>query len=198
MGKEVIFKKIIAKGGFVLGMGIVLILAGAIMAFMMFVAEEVGAGVFFALIFAAGVALFIMGLRNMICPEKSAFIKNNPELLVQAEQLYSNIVYQDDFVIISDKVIANKKSPLQMAYLEDVYLVYQHTASMNGISTANELVLETKNKKNTLRISVYAKGKQTRSDLFTLLASYCPNAYFGWTQEGLARLAQLREANGAK
>lgn len=198
MGQEIVLKKIKSKGVVLLVMGIVLIVVGTLLALIMIISKsEIFAVVFFALLAAAGVLILIMGVKNLLHPEDSAFIKNNPDLLEQANQLYSNIVYQDDFVVISDKVIANKKAPLQMAYLEDVYLVYRHTSSMNGIHTANEIVLQTKNKKNTLRLSVYAKGKQTRGDLFELLAKYCPNAYFGWTQEGLARLAQLREAANA-
>ena len=180
MGQEIVLKKIKSKGVLVLVMGAVFMAVGVLLAIIMSIGEsEAFAVAVFAILAAVGVLLFILGLRNILHPEKSAFVKKNPDLLEQANQLYSNIVYRDDFVIISDKVIANKKEPMQMAYLEDVYLVYRHTTSMNGIHTANEIVLQTKNPKNTLQISVYAKGKQTRNDLFELLAQYCPNAYFG-------------------
>jgi hypothetical protein len=118
-------------------------------------------------------------------------------LLKQADQLYSNIIYENQYIMLSDKVLANKKNILQMVYLEDVYLIYEHMQSMNFVRYMHELVLENKNKKNTIRINVYAKGKKIEDELFHILSQACPQAKLGWTHESQLYLEEMRKIHGS-
>lgn len=200
MGRDIVLKKIKSHGLLMIIFGSPIAMISILIALMFFI---MGDGleilaVLFLLLFLLGLLLLVMGIRCVISPEKSLYIKNNPDLLIQADQLYSNIIYEDKYIIVSDKVIANRKKILQMAYLEDIYLIYQHTMSMNFIRYTNELVLENRNKKNNMTINVYAKGKKAREDLFQLLSQVCPNARFGWTSDGLAYLNKMREKNISK
>lgn len=197
MGRELVLKKIKSHGKKTVAGGILIMLLGLFMVFVFFATDD-GAELFAILsllLFAFGLVSLILGIKTAVNPEKSGFIKNNPDLLKQADELYFNIVYEDKYIIISNRVIANKKQITQMAYLEDIYLIYQRTQSMNLIPTANELVLENRNKKNSMTINIYAKGKNTRDDLFRILSNACPNARLGWTPENLQYLAEMRRLN---
>ena len=109
-----------------------------------------------------------------------------------SRRLYANIQYQDDHIIVSDRVLANKKVPFQMCWREEAYGIYQHTASMNFISYTNEIIVCTKHKKNVLRFNVYAKGKDTAMGLMQLLSQCCPNAMVGYTPETLAYVKDMQ------
>ena len=104
-----------------------------------------------------------------------------------------NIKYEDKFMIISDRVLASKKNITQMCWLEDVYLVYQHTQSMNFISYVNELIIGNKRKKNRISISVYCRGKNTVMNIMQLLSQCCPNSRFGYTPENMAYLVEMQD-----
>lgn len=197
MGRELVLKKIKSHGKKTVAGGILIMLLGLFMVFVFFATDD-GAEVFAILsllLFAFGLVSLILGIKTAGNPEKSGFIKRNPELLRQADELYSDIVYEDDFIMFSHRVIANKKQITQMAYLEDIYLIYRRTQSMNLIPTANELVLANRNEKSDMTINIYAKGKNTRDNLFRILSDICPNARFGWTPENLQYLKEMRKLN---
>lgn len=195
MGRGLILNKIRKNGRGMIAGGVFLGLMTLLV--MMVTIDSSDDNMFVCLIFTLALAfltfyLIKTGLTSLKRPEESRFVKNNPRLLEQAEELYSDIIYEDKFVALSDRVIANKKQPLQMAYLDEVYLIYRHTESYNFVRTVSEIVLETKNPKNTIRISTYAKGKGQRDEIFELLSRVCPNAAFGWTAENKQYLEIMR------
>lgn len=202
-GSQFVLNKIRSGGKKMIAFGIPFLLLGLVLTTALVIAylEDEGDPVYIFLAIVTflmvveGLAFIIMGAKRVSNPERSVYIRNNPDLLRQADQLYSNVVYEDKFVILSNYVIANKKHPTQMAYLQDIYLIYRHTASMNFIRYINELVLENRNKKNSMRINTYAKSGADKDRLTQLLAQACPNARFGWNKENLAYLDEMRKRN---
>lgn len=154
--------------------------------------DGVGAAIAIGIFTLMGVVFIIMGIRNIVCPEKTRFLKFNPQLLEMADQLYSHVIYEDQYVLISDKVLANKKQPTQMTWLWDVYLVYLHTTSTNFIPTGSEYVIENRFPKNRVAINVLARGRKSKQELLNVLAQACPNARFGYSDEGLAYVQYMR------
>lgn len=195
MGRDIVIAKI-KKGGIVgiVGGAFLMVLFGLIAIGVLTDDADDGIGVAAAIgIFVLlGVVFIIMGIRNIVCPEKTRFLKNNPQLLEMADQLYSHIIYEDQYVLISDKVLANKKQPTQMVWLWDVYLIYLHTTSTNFIPTGSEYVIENRFSKNRVAINVLARGKKSKQELLNVLAQACPNARFGYSDEGLAYLQYMR------
>lgn len=202
-GSQIVLNKIRSGGKKMIGFGIPFLLLGIVLTTALAIAymedrEEsvyIVLGIITFLMVIEGLAFIIMGVKRVNHPERAPEMRNNPNLLQQADQLYSNIIYEDKFVILSNYVIANKKHPTQMAYLQDIYLIYRHTASMNFIRYINELVLENRNKKNSMRINTYAKSGADKDRLTQLLAQACPNARFGWNRENLNYLDEMRKRN---
>ena len=145
---------------------------------------------------AGGVILTLMGgfisFAAVVAGEYSVLILGLFALTPGVIFLYANIQYQDDYIIVSDRVLANKKAPFQMCWREEAYGIYQHTASMNFISYTNEIIVCTKHKKNVLRFNVYAKGSDTAMGLMQLLSQCCPNAMVGYTPETLAYVKEMQ------
>lgn len=195
MGRDIVIAKI-KKGGIVgiVGGAFLMVLFGLIAIGVLTDDADDGIGVVIAIgiFILMGVVFIIMGIRNIVCPEKTRFLKNNPQLLEMADQLYSHIIYEDQYVLISDKVLANKKQPTQMTWLWDVYLIYLHTTSTNFIPTGSEYVIENRFPKNRVAINVLARGKKSKQELLNVLAQACPNARFGYSDEGLAYLRYMR------
>ena len=79
-----------------------------------------------------------------------------------------------------------------MTRLWDVYLIYLHTTSTNFIPTGSEYVIENRFQKNRVAINVLARGKKSKQELLNVLAQACPNARFGYSDEGLAYLQYMR------
>ncbi len=194
MGSELVLKKIKNGGIGMTAAGVIFVLAGLFFVFIGIVAEDVAPMLILGMFpFIIGVLFLIFGIKNLSHPERSSCIKHNPDLLRQADELFMNIKYEDKFMIISDRVLASKKNITQMCWLEDVYLVYQHTQSMNFISYVNELIIGNKRKKNRISISVYCRGKNTVMNIMQLLSQCCPNSRFGYTPENMAYLVEMQD-----
>ena len=148
----------------------------------------------FALLFLGiGITLFVFGVKQLADPSCANAMKNNPEILKMADEVFGYTKYEDDFLIISDNVIANKNNIYQMAYIDEVYQIYLNKTSVNFINAGSEIVLETKNPLNSLRINVYAKSKKKKEKIYETLSLYCKNAYFGYTAQGREYLEQKRK-----
>lgn len=195
MGRDIVLARI-KKNGIIaiVGGAFLMILFGLITIGVLTDNADDGMGmiILFGLFALLGIVFIIMGIRNIVRPEKTGYLKNNPQLLEMADQLYSHIIYEDQYVLISDKVLANKKQPTQMTWLWDVYLIYLHTTSTNFIPTGSEYIVENRMPKNRIAINVYAKGKRSKQELLNVLAQACPNARFGYSDEGLAYLQYMR------
>lgn len=192
MGREIVLANIRKRSIAALVGGALLTIMGGFICFAAVMAAEYSVLILGLFPLIPGIAFLLYGVSRRTHPEKSGIFKANPDLLQQADELYANIQYQDDYIIVSDRVLANKKAPFQMCWREEAYGIYQHTASMNFISYTNEIIVCTKHKKNVLRFNVYAKGKDTAIGLMQLLSQCCPNAMVGYTPETLAYVKEMQ------
>jgi hypothetical protein len=137
-----------------------------------------------------GVFMIRAGLKRIKNPMQSKVLKNNPDLLFMADELFRGITYQDDNLIMSDRVVANKKNLFQMAFYNEIFMVYVHTESYNFITTTKQLVLATA--RDEIIIGIYGMKSEKVNHLAETIASKCPYARFGYTQENLKYLQEMR------
>lgn len=192
MGRELVFKKIKNSG-------IVLTIIGAL-----FTGFPLLSAIAFAMdgtlgeyivvmliMFIPGVLMLIFGIRNLTNPMGNGMFKRNPHLLNQVDNMATNKRYEDKFIMLSDRCIANKKAFTEIAYLEDVFLVYIQKQSTNFIPTGKILYICTAT--GNIGINVYGCKKATIDELASKIAKVCPNARFGYNNEGLAYLKQMQQ-----
>ena len=91
-------------------------------------------------------------------PQDAKVLKANPDLLFMANALSQGLNYQDDYFLMSDRVVANKKNLYQMAFYNEIFMVYVYTASTNGITTTKQLVLATA--RDEITIGIYGKKEE--------------------------------------
>lgn len=191
MGRDKILKKIKKSARLMVAFGMMFIIGG--IAFVIGGFIETVLFLFALLFLGIGITLFVFGVKQLADPSCANAMKNNPEILKMADEVFGYTKYEDDFLIISDNVIANKNNIYQMAYIDEVYQIYLNKTSVNFINAGSEIVLETKNPLNSLRINVYAKSKKKKEKIYETLSLYCKNAYFGYTAQGREYLEQKRK-----
>ena len=145
MGRDEILNKI-SKGarasvilGFIFGIG------GLIVSILMFIMGTNSDNVVFLLIMLGlmvlGIIILIFNIPQMLDPMKSKFIKKNPDILKMADELYGNIVYRDKTLMFSPRIIANAVDIRQMAYTDEVFLIYVYIHKTNGVTDLKQLRL---------------------------------------------------------
>ena len=156
-----------------------------------------GSGVVFVLLLilaaigVGGIALAVKGYKGVKNPQGDKVLKKNPDLLFMAEELYKGITYEDKHLIMSDRVIANKKNLYQMAFYNEIFMVYVHTESYNFITTTKQLVLATA--RDEIVFSIYGMKNEQVNALAQTIAGKCPYARFGYTQDNLKYLEEMRK-----
>ncbi len=143
------------------------------------------------IILALGLPMLIFGIRNLTNPMKHGMFKRNPYILEQVDNMAMNKRYEDKFIMLSDRCIANKKTFTEIAYLEDVFLVYIQKSSTNFIPTGKILMICTAT--GNIGINVYGVKKAIIDELASKISKVCPNARFGYNNEGLAYLKQMQQ-----
>jgi len=192
MGRERVLQKIKSQARGAIIAGSIFFIISAFLLFISFIVDE-GIEVFlicFGFLFLCALAFLIFGIKNFAHPEKSSEIKANPRLLEQADELFSYIKYQDDFIILSDRIIANKKDIIRMAYLDEVYLIYISKSSHNFIPTSKLLIFATAT--GQFGISVYGRQERTIEQLINRIHPLCPNTRVGYTGGNLEYLEYMR------
>ncbi len=144
-----------------------------------------------AAIGAGGIAMAIKGFKGMKNPQGDKILKKNPDLLFMADELYKGITYEDKHLIMSDRVIANKKNLYQMAFYNEIFMVYVHTESYNFVTTTKQLVLATA--RDEITLSIYGMKNEQVNGLAQTIAGKCPYARFGYTQDNLRYLEEMRK-----
>ena len=104
MGREVVFANIRKRMIAMIVGGVILTLMGGFISFAAVVAGEYSVLILGLFALTPGVIFLIFGTSRRMHPEKSGIFKANPDLLQQADELYANIQYQDDYIIVSDKI----------------------------------------------------------------------------------------------
>lgn len=195
MGREVVFQKIRKQSKKTVIGGSILVFLGMLSSlFFVLVFEGINPLHIFTIgMLAGGIAMIAFGAKIYSNPMSSKILKKNPQLLMQADELFSDVLYQDDYIIFSNRVIANKKDVTQMAYLYEILWIYESKSSYNFVTTEHDVVIVTLN--HTMKISIYGSGKQATHELLTKIYQLCPNARVGYTQENMAYCNQLKQAN---
>ena len=142
-------------------------------------------------VLALGIPMLIFGIRNLTNPMKHGMFKRTPNLLYQVDNMAANKCYEDKFIMISDRCIANKKAYNEIAYLEDVFLVYILKRRTNFIPTGKLLFISTAT--GDIGINIYGVKKATVDELADKIGKVCPNVRFGYNDEGLAYLRQMKQ-----
>ncbi len=192
MGRELILKKIRKSAiAMVIG-GVIFTIIAIIFAFIFAMDDSILEGLVVIVVFLLlGVPMLVFGIRDLCNPMKNGLFKKNPYVLEQADNMATNKRYEDKFIMLSDRCIANKKNFREIAYLEDVFLVYIQKQSTNFIPTGKYLLVCTAT--GDMSINVYGCKKSTIDEIASKIAKICPNARFGYNNEGLAYLRQMRE-----
>lgn len=120
-------------------------------------------------------------------------MRRNHDLLWQADEVFNNIIYEDDFIICSNNTIANKKNLLNIASFEEIIGIYERKFTYEHfITVTRELVLVTK--KGEITISIYAKNAETVENLVNYIYKHCSNAKIGYTSLNFKYFKEVQKA----
>ena len=166
-----------------LGMGFIALAAAM-------VGDAVGMMVFALIMLCLGVLFIVLGIKDCSI-HASGLIKRNPDLLEQGEELYNNIVYQDKYIVYSNKHVASKRSPTSIAAFDEVIGMYERkTTYAIFITVQKELIIVTK--RDEIPISVFSGKKM--DDLANLIYEHCPQARIGASAENMAYFKEQHKA----
>ena len=198
MGREKLYESIRKSAKGLLAGGIVLVtMFGLLAALLIAVAISEGDS---SMIIGALVLLVIAGLCSIMIvkgvklkkhPETHSMFKKNPDLLFQADELYKGIKYQDKFVILSERVVANAQNLTQMAFTNEVFMVYVYKQTTNFVTTTKQLILATA--RGEITLNIYGVKDDTINHIAQTVAAACPYARFGYNNENLNYLGQMRQ-----
>ncbi len=197
MGREKLFESI-RKGakGLIAG-GIILVTLFGLLALLLFAVycdEKDGSmliGVLILLVIAGLCSLLIVkGVKLKKHPETHKVFKRNPDLLFQADELFKGIRYQDKYVILSDRVVANASDLTQMAFTNEVFMVYVYKQTTNFVTTTKQLILATA--RGEITLNIYGLKDEAINRIAGTVAAACPYARFGYSNDNLKYLEQMR------
>lgn len=197
-GSELVLEKIhkSAHNGMV-GAIILIVLFGPVSLFGIFMTIRDGFQdysvmfIIFAAILALGIFLLVFNKKRLNDPMKSSVIKRNPQILEMADELIDNKVYEDQFLILSPRIIANAADITQISYTDEVFLVYVYIHRTNGVMDTKQLKLETAH--GMMGFNIIRKKDEEVNILMNNVLSHCRYARAGYTKESLAYLNQMRE-----
>ncbi len=168
-GEELLAKQLRSDYLFIMIMGIPLLIIGCIflLIFIMYFFYE---GKFdyriiilvfvFSFVTLFGLSLVYISIRNSKI-EHNFTIKKYPEIINLVEDLYTNTIFENHDVIVSNKALAPKLHLTGAIYRMDVY--YIDIGEMSA-------VLKTKNRK------IYFLYSNSKTECKKILKEYCPNA----------------------
>ena len=191
MGREKYLKQLSKIGNIFIGVGI---FVGVLSLFMTLIFITDGFSVplliFIGLLLLA--ILFILKGVDYKKGENSKYVRKYPNLLELSDS-FSNIVFENNFVVISDKAIADKKNFLNIVALDDVLAIYENIIRTNGIVSSHTVQLCAIDGRN-IQINVFARKRETKDDLVLTISNYCPNDKVGYTPETMEYVSEKRKA----
>ena len=107
-----------------------------------------------------GLSFIYIGIRNSKI-ERNFVIKKHPEIIDLVKDLYTNTIFENHDVIVSNEAIAPKLHLIGAIYRMDVY--YIDIGEMSA-------VLKTNNRK------IYLLYSNSKTECKKILKEYCPNA----------------------
>lgn len=190
MGREKFLKSLNKIGNTFIGLGIFIGLISIFM-ILIFITDGFSMPVFMFLIMLVFAIIFFVKGLDYKKGENSKYVQKYPNVLELADSL-DNIVFENDFIIISDKAIADKKNYRNIIALNDVLAIYEHITRTNGIVTAHTVQLSSIDGRD-FQINVYARKRDTKDDLLLTISNYCPNARVGYSPENMSYVNEKRK-----
>ncbi len=190
MGREKFLKSLNKIGNTFIGLGIFIGLISIFM-ILIFITDGFSMPIFMFLIMLVFAIIFFVKGLDYKKGENSKYVQKYPNVLELADSL-DNIVFENDFIIISDKAIADKKNYRNIIALNDVLAIYEHITRTNGIVTAHTVQLSSIDGRD-FQINVYARKRDTKDDLLLTISNYCPNARVGYSPENMSYVNEKRK-----
>ena len=192
MGKELVRQYIIKRAKYYLIGGIILtVISAVILYFQITKGSSISFIILTSMFLLCGIVFAICGIVQMVNPFSAEEVKRNPELFQQIEELMGHETYKDKFMSISERVIGNTGRPLQMAYKDEVFLIYVYTQKLNGATNSKFLKVETA--VGTLQIDIMGEKDNIVDELVQRICENCRYAKVGYTPESLKYLEDMRQ-----
>lgn len=190
MGVERVKKSLRRRAALLIFFGAILFLGMGFIAFAFAVTGELDGIFWFSFAVAClGVFFIVLGIREGSL-KTSGWVKRNPDLLRQAEELYSNVVYEDKYIVCSNRHIGSKRNPASIASFDEVIGLYVRKTRYNFLITVQkELIVVTQ--KGEISVSVYSDKKI--DGLVDMIAQRCPGVRLGYSPENVAYFNQVHK-----
>lgn len=189
MGRDIVLKKLKKGSRALIIIGVLLELFSLPMLIMM-IGEDTAAVVTFIVMMIVGGIMIYIGISHINHPERTSAMKKDPLLLYKADELFSDLKYEDKFIYMSSRLVANKGNIAEIAFYDEIFQIHLFRQTTNFITTSKMLVLSTP--KRQLNINVYGKKDDEINALASRIAQNCPNARVGYTAENNQYLANIR------
>ena len=192
MGKELVKQYIIKRAKYyLLGGVIITVISVVLLYFRLVKGGSISWLVLLSLFLLCGIVLGICGIIQSVNPFSAEEVKRNPELFQQIEELMGHETYKDKFIAVSERVIGNAERPLQMAYKDEVFLIYVYTQKLNGATNQKFLKVETA--VGTIQIDIMGEKDNVVDELVQRICDNCRYAKVGYTPESLEYLEKMRQ-----
>lgn len=191
-GRDLILENITktARQHFYMGIGFFLAF-GAITVFCILGHWKVYLSVVSGIMAAFGIFLMIEGFMVWHNPYKNNVFKRNPHLLEMADELYGNIIYEDAFIILSERLFAPKKETYYVCPRDEVYWVYLEKQSMNFVPTGKSFWFVTARVRFALDVT--GKKREEIDRTMNVLAQACSNLRVGYTNENMVYADRMQK-----
>ncbi|MCR5703926.1 MAG: hypothetical protein K6G85_04835 [Eubacterium sp.] len=118
------------------------------------------------------ICLIILYSADLLRGEKSFYVKRRKNYIFLADDLFSEIVYQDEYIIISKKAFARKNEITVIFDVDDIVATYNSLRKERGI--VERVVIQLKNGKE-IAIRPGPWKKEEKNQMRKTIAKYCPN-----------------------
>ncbi len=136
-----------------------------------------------------GLYMIFFGVKYIINIRKT-YLAEKPQTLQQLEELFDNKIYEDKYVVLSEKYIAPQQNILQILELDKICWVYQYVQKMNGIKVIKMIKVFTAS--NHLEIVVY--NKEDEQKLMDIICKFATNARVGYNQENSQYYKEVKKS----
>lgn len=189
-GEQVIKRSLARRGAALIVLGAILALGMGFLALALAVVGEYGGMLVFVLLTALGAFCLAVGIKECSI-RTSGWTARNPDLSAQADELYENAIYEDKYILHSEKHIGSKRTPPAIAAFDEVLGMYVRKTRYNFLITVQkQLIIVTQ--KGEIALSIYSDQKI--DELARRIAAYSPRARFGYTADNLAYFRAQQKA----
>ena len=195
MGREEVLKRVKkgTMGSLVLGLTLLIVpfMVDVLMLAMGKAKGNVVLIIIMAVIAIGGGIMTVYFMQVMMNPMKSMFIRKNPDILDMADELYENMIYHDNALMFSPRIIGYAQDPRQLSYTDEVFLVYVYIHKTNGITDLKMLKIEAA--RRTIAIAIMGMKDEEINSLIGQIVEHCRYARVGYNEDSLRYLGQMKE-----